>query len=189
MVILTLILFVALFFTFEMTTTITSNSSLTNDPNSLFAHPHHVYLLVVQSNMVRYDGIRGSWDRVVPPECQPSPQIFRLDCMLSWSMAKEPLHAGIYPRDKLARIGPGMPFAKHILELELGFGTNGLVPCVFGGTSMDEWCCNYTQRNSPSNLYWNLIFRAKASERTAGRLAGLMWWQGGADAVHKEVAS
>ncbi|KAK4752735.1 hypothetical protein SAY87_021533 [Trapa incisa] len=92
--------------------------------------------------------------------------IFRLDCTLSWFMAKEPIHTGIYPRDKLAGIRPGMPFAKRILELEPSFGTIDLVPCAFGGTSMDDWSHNYTQRNFPSNLYWNLIFRTKAYERT-----------------------
>ncbi|KAK4752736.1 hypothetical protein SAY87_021534 [Trapa incisa] len=122
-----------------MTMTIASNSSPTNDPNSSFAHPDQVYLLAGQSNIVGYGEITRSWDGVVPPDCQPSPQIFRLDRMPSWSMAKEPLHADIYRRDKLEGIGPRMPFARRILELEPTFGTIGLVPCAFGGTSIDEW--------------------------------------------------
>ncbi|KAK4742618.1 hypothetical protein SAY87_000619 [Trapa incisa] len=153
--------------------------------------PDHIFLLAGQSNMVGYGGIgiNGRWDGIIPPDCQSSPYIFRLDRALCWSQAKEPLHADIYLREKLAGVGPSMPFARRILELRPGYRTIGLVPCAYGGTTMDQWLKNYSHGEpSTINLYNNLIRRAMASQRTGGRLAGLIWWQGGADAKDSTIA-
>lgn len=154
------------------------------------AQPEHIFLLAGQSNMVGHGGVRigtdgrDHWDGYVPPRCQPDPKIFRLDRKLSWAEAVEPIHAGIFPNLKVTGIGPSMPFARHILELNANFGTLGLVPCAFDWTNMDEWSKNYTSRTlgSKPNLFRNLIGRANAAVRMGGEVAALFWWQGGKDA-------
>ena len=62
------------------------------------------------------------WDGVVPPECQPNPDILRLSAKLNWETAHEPLHKDIDTK-KSCGVGPGMAFANavrsHQKELEL----------------------------------------------------------------------
>lgn len=157
--------------------------------------PEHIFLLAGQSNMMGHGGVRDMkdgqeyWDGYVPPECQPNPKIFLLNREFSWAEAKEPIHAGIFPKLRVTGIGPGMPFARRILESNPGFGTIGLVPCAFDWTNMDEWSRNYTHQDSKTNLYRNLIARASESVRMGGKLASLLWWQGGKDASDFEDAN
>ncbi|KAL6533065.1 hypothetical protein OROMI_027177 [Orobanche minor] len=56
----------------------------------------NVFLLASQSNMVGKGGVvQNVWDGYVPPECDPNPAILRLNKLLSWEEAREPLHRDI----------------------------------------------------------------------------------------------
>lgn len=142
-------------------------------------HPKNIFLLAGQSNMSGRGGVERDstgwiyWNRVVPPECEPDPSIFRLDANLTWVQAKEPLHEGIDAK-RINGVGPGMPFAHEVLRLSPDYGTIGLVPCALAGSSIDRW-----QRGTA--LYDRLMLRANASVQAGGKIRGILWQQGGTD--------
>ncbi|KZV54552.1 putative carbohydrate esterase [Dorcoceras hygrometricum] len=124
--------------------------------------------------------INGTWDRFVPPECQPNPSILRLDARLEWEEAKEPLHYDI-DVTKVCGIGPGMAFADSILERDSSIVTIGLVPCAVGGTNIAEW-------GRGSGLYNQMVRRAEAAAGDGGKISGFLWYQGESDTLSKEDA-
>ncbi|AES87604.1 carbohydrate esterase plant-like protein [Medicago truncatula] len=118
----------------------------------------------------------ATWDSVVPPQSQPNPSILKLNAHLEWVEAQEPLHEDIDTL-KTNGIGPGMVFANHVLEKNLGFGLVGLVPCATGGTNISEW-----ERGKV--LYKNMMKRVKASLLDdGGNIQALLWFQGETDTV------
>ncbi|PPS03951.1 hypothetical protein GOBAR_AA16717 [Gossypium barbadense] len=81
---------------------------------NLLKHKVNIIILAGQSNMAGRGGVAnetstgiGTWDGVVPPQCQPNPSIFRLSADLAWVKAREPIHADIDAR-KTDGVGPGM---------------------------------------------------------------------------------
>lgn len=148
--------------------------------------PAAIFLLAGQSNMAGRGGVtnnsltnRLTWDGVVPPQCSPTPSILRLAADLTWLQAHDPLHADIDSL-KTNGIGPGMPFAHSILMHKPASPTViGLVPCAIGGTSIKEW-------QQGSNLYNQLLGRARASLRSGGAIKALLWYQGESDTVNPE---
>lgn len=110
------------------------------------------------------------WDGVVPPECQPHPEILRLTAKLHWVEAHEPLHADIDTK-KACGVGPGMSFANAVRER---VGVLGLVPCAVGGTAIKEWARGKA-------LYETMMKRAKESVKEGGEIKGLLWYQGESD--------
>ncbi|KAF2318658.1 hypothetical protein GH714_033064 [Hevea brasiliensis] len=111
------------------------------------------------------------WDHVVPPECHPHPDIFRLSANLHWVEAHEPLHADIDAK-KVCGVGPGMSFANAVREG--GVGVMGLVPCAVGGTAIKEWARG-------EELYETMVKRAKESVKEGGEIKCLLWYQGESD--------
>lgn len=143
-----------------------------------------VFLMAGQSNMAGRGGVNGGkWDGNVPPECRPSPLIFRLNAQLQWEEAREPLHADI-DVGKTCGVGPGMAFANEVVRVGAtrgGQGAVGLVPCAVGGTQISQW-----RRGSP--LYNQLVRRASESVRDGGTIRALLWYQGESDTVTQHDA-
>ena len=87
----------------------------------------HVYLLIGQSNMAG----RGKLDndnRIL------TERVVKLENNGNWAEAREPLHL-----DKIsAGAGLGASFARIMADADPSV-TIGLVPCAYGGTSLDEW--------------------------------------------------
>ncbi|XP_021745309.1 probable carbohydrate esterase At4g34215 [Chenopodium quinoa] len=145
--------------------------------------PQDIFILAGQSNMAGRGGVtNGRWDGFVPPECQPSHNILRLDEQQSWVPAHEPLHVDI-DLNKTCGIGPGMAFANAVESLggSAKFGVLGLVPCAVGGTKIIQW-------ERGTNFYNQLVTRAKAAMIGGGRTRAVLWYQGEADTVKLEDA-
>ncbi|GKV04554.1 hypothetical protein SLEP1_g16704 [Rubroshorea leprosula] len=124
--------------------------------------------------------VNDTWDRVVPPQCQPNPSIYRLSADLAWVPAREPLHIDI-DMAKVTGVGPGMAFANAVLTRDRTLGTVGLVPCAIGGTSITQW-------NKGGYLYEQLVRRAKMAVQSGGAYAAMLWYQGESDTVNREDA-
>ena len=89
--------------------------------------------------------------------------------------AREPLH-----RDPDAGVGPGMSFGIRLLEAA-ACRQVVLVPCAVGGTWIERWVPG-------ADLYSLSVAEAAAAMRH-GRLAGILWHQGEANAANAESAS
>ncbi|KAI5680072.1 hypothetical protein M9H77_01299 [Catharanthus roseus] len=112
------------------------------------------------------------WDHVVPPECQASPKIQKLNASLQWEEAKEPLHDGIDTR-AVEGVGPGIPFAHTLLQRNPKSEIIGLVPCAISATRILQW-------QKGQLLYNQLLTRAQAAARS-GTIHALLWYQGESD--------
>ncbi|KAK2445641.1 putative carbohydrate esterase [Trifolium repens] len=116
-----------------------------------------------------------TWDGVVPPECNPSSSIIKLNAHLKWVEAHEPLHEDIDTL-KTNGVGPGMVFANSVLEKISEIGLVGLVPCAIGGTNISEW-------EKGKVLYNHMMKRVKVSLNDGGSVRALLWFQGESDTV------
>ncbi|KQK12003.1 probable carbohydrate esterase At4g34215 isoform X1 [Brachypodium distachyon] len=139
-----------------------------------------VFVLAGQSNMAGRGGVTGArWDGVVPPDSAPSPSVLRLTADLRWEEAREPLHQGIDVGggNRAVGVGPGMAFANAVLRSgRLDGAAVGLVPCAVGGTRMAEW-------GKGSELYGDMVRRARVAVETGGRIGAVLWYQGESDTV------
>ncbi|KAL6982954.1 hypothetical protein U1Q18_016349, partial [Sarracenia purpurea var. burkii] len=143
--------------------------------------PNNIFLLAGQSNMSGRGGVtNGTWDGVVPPECQPNPSILRLSADLAWVEASEPLHKDI-DANTTCGVGPGMAFANSAVNRDSSLGVVGLVPCAVGGTKISEW-------GRGSYLYGQMVRRATAAVRGGCRIQALLWYQGESDTVNLQDA-
>lgn len=127
-------------------------------------------LLIGQSNMAG----RG---KVEPADQQTHPRIFMLDKAGAWVPAKDPVH---FDKPKVAGVGLCSEFARQLAAQEPGAKV-GLIPCAFGGTSLDQW-------KPGSALYTNAVARAKIAQKS-GRLVAVLWHQGEADCSSEKTAS
>nr|KJB58573.1 hypothetical protein B456_009G215800 [Gossypium raimondii] len=152
---------------------------------NLLKHKLNIIILAGQSNMAGRGGVAnetstgiGTWDGVVPPQCQPNPSIFRLSADLAWVKAREPIHSDIDAR-KTDGVGPGMSFANAVLTKDPNFGVVGLVPCAVGGTTISQW-------QKGEFLYEQLVKRAEMAQQSGGVYRAMLWYQGEADTVNEE---
>ncbi len=129
-----------------------------------------LFLLIGQSNMAG----RG---KVTPADQQTNPRIFMLDQAGAWVPAKDPVH---FDKPKVAGVGPCSEFAR-CAAAKAPEAKIGLVPCAFGGTSMDQW-------KPGSALYTNAVARMRVALKN-GKLAGILWHQGEADSAAAKVAT
>ena len=72
-------------------------------------------ILFGQINMVGCDGVNDhhKWEGVVPPKCNPSSSIPRLNAQFHWESSREPLHVDIDTK-KACGVGPRMSFANAV---------------------------------------------------------------------------
>lgn len=128
-----------------------------------------LFLLIGQSNMAG----RG---KVEAQDKQTHPRIFMLNKEQQWVPARDPLHF-----DKgAAGVGLGSEFARVIAKTEPQ-ATIGLIPCAFGGTSLEQW-------KAGGKLYQDAVERTKVAQKS-GKLVGLLWHQGEADSSPEKVAT
>lgn len=166
------LMFIA-YYSFQIVETLSPNTSL---------QPKSIIVLAGQSNVSGRGGVvNGTWEGVVPSECEPNPSILRLSAALRWEEAREPLHRDI-DVDKTCGIGPGMAFSNSVLKRDSSVGVIGLVPCAIGGTNISEW------RRS-SNLYNQLISRARAAVHSGGIIRAMLWYQGETDTIDLDNAN
>lgn len=129
-----------------------------------------LFLLIGQSNMAG----RG---KVAPADQQTHPRIFMLDQAQAWVPAKDPVH---FDKPRVAGVGLCSEFARCVAAKENG-AVIGLVPCAFGGTSLDQW-------KPGSVLYTNAVARMRVA-CAHGRLKAILWHQGEADSSAPKTAT
>lgn len=127
-------------------------------------------LLIGQSNMAG----RG---KVQPADQQTNPRIFMLDKACAWVPAKDPVH---FDKPKVAGVGLCSEFARQFAAKN-PTAKIGLIPCAFGGTSLDQW-------KPGGALYTNAVARAKIAQKN-GRLVAILWHQGEADSSASKTAT
>lgn len=128
-----------------------------------------LFLLIGQSNMAG----RG---KVEPKDELTNPRIFMMTKERQWVPAKDPVHF-----DKpTAGVGLGSEFARIITASDAKI-TVGLIPCAFGGTSLDQWQVG-------SKLYNETVARTLEATKN-GVLTGILWHQGEADSAHDKVVT
>lgn len=126
-----------------------------------------LFLLIGQSNMAG----RG---KVEPSDRKTHPRVFMLDKTNTWVPARDPVH---FDKPKVAGVGLGSEFARRVAAANPD-AKIGLIPCAFGGTSLDQW--------KPGRaLYTNAVHRAREALHS-GRLAGILWHQGEADCAEQK---
>lgn len=121
-----------------------------------------VFLLVGQSNMAGRGAIQ-ELDR------QPVDRVITLTQENTWAPAIDPLH---FDKPAIIGVGPGKTFGVTIAQAYPN-DTIALVPCAFGGTSINQW-------KPGSKLYRDAIDRARIALKD-GQLAGILWHQGESD--------
>jgi hypothetical protein len=138
---------------------------------SLAAQPRdlQLFLLIGQSNMAG----RGP---IEPQDKEPIPQVFSLNKAMEWVPAIDPLH---FDKPEIAAVGLGRTFARTLLASRPN-ASIGLIPCAFGGTSIEQW-------KRGGQLYEDAVKRAKFAMKS-GRLRGILWHQGEADSGTAKLA-
>jgi hypothetical protein len=144
---------------------LTFESALADEPADL-----RLVLLIGQSNMAG----RG---KVTPADQQTSPRIFMLDRAGAWAPAKDPVH---FDKPQVAGVGLCSEFARRLAAKEPS-AKIGLIPCAFGGTSLDQW-------KPGAALYTNALARARLAQKS-GALVAVLWHQGEADSAAAKVAT
>ncbi len=133
-----------------------------------------LFVLAGQSNMAG----RG---QVEPCDTLPHPRIFSVTPEKRWVVAKEPLQ--LY-QPALTGLGPGMAFARALIE-ELDEEIYiGLIPCAVGGSSVGNWLSDslYNGVRLKSNLTDKLQWA-----KEYGTVKGIIWHQGEADATSEKI--
>src|SRR3954468_2526779 len=87
-----------------------------------------LFLLIGQSNMAGRGPIEAQ-DR------EPIPGVYSLNKQMEWVPAIDPLH---FDKPEIAAVGVGRTFAKTLLSVNPS-ASIGLIPCAFGGTSLEQW--------------------------------------------------
>jgi hypothetical protein len=128
-------------------------------PTTMPAKPYKLFLLIGQSNMAG----RG---KIEEADRQPHPRVLKLTKDDTWAPAVDPLH---FDKPSMVGVGLGTTFGKTIAGA-LPDQIVGLIPCAFGGTSIDQWA-------KGGNLYTEAVRRARAAMKD-GTLEGILWHQG-----------
>ena len=134
-----------------------------------------LFLLAGQSNM------GGKGDLVQPAPTTPE-RIFVFGNDYRWHVAVEPVdnpagQVDTVSQDSWAGAGPALPFALELSKRDPNL-VIGLIPCAMEETTISQWARNLSERS----LYGSCLKRARAAS-TMGEVAGLLFFQGEADAV------
>lgn len=128
-----------------------------------------LFVLAGQSNMAG----RGL---VEPSDTIPHPRIFSVTPDKRWVVAKEPLQRY---QPALTGLGPGMAFARAVIEVVDKEISIGLIPCAVGGSSTTDWLSDSVyngvrlKRNMEDLVRWAMDY---------GTVKGVIWHQGESDA-------
>ncbi len=107
---------------------------------------------------------------MLPADKEPVIDGFMLDENDQWVPVRNPIH---FDKPHVTGVGPGYEFLRLYLKRHPGVKV-GLIPCAFGGTSINQWRVG-------GKLYTTAVRRAKAAMAN-GKLKGILWHQGEADA-------
>lgn len=140
--------------------------------------PPEIYVLMGQSNMSG----RGVLAEAPAGYGAPDPRIRLYGNDGQWRDAVDPLDSAVGQVDPvsadvtIAAVGPARSFADALLA-KRPTRRIVLVPCAKGGSSIGQWAPSAAR----STLYGSCLARVREAA-PAGRLAGLLWYQGEADA-------
>lgn len=134
-----------------------------------------LFVLAGQSNMSG----RGE---APDPERDPSPRVYTFGNDYRWHGATEPVddamgQVDLVSVDADAGFGPALAFATALIERRPDMAV-GLIPCARGGSSIAQWRRSLSDRT----LYGSCLKRVRAAS-TMGEVAGLLFYQGEADAI------
>lgn len=129
-----------------------------------------IFLLMGQSNAAGF-GLEP------PPIYQHADRIWVYRNSGEWAPGREPVdepegQVDAVSRDAKSGVGFGMAFADRYAELHPGVEV-GLVPCAKGGSTLSRWGPHVSRQS----LYGSCLVRAMEAA-AAGRIAGVLWWQG-----------
>ena len=138
-----------------------------------------LFILAGQSNMAGRGPVSES-DR------NGNPRVFVFGNDYRWRIAVEPIDD---PGNQVDRVsldpdagpGPGLAFATSLVEQRPDMAI-GLIPCAMGGSSIYQW----RRSLSEDTLYGSCLKRVRAAS-TMGNVAGLLFFQGEADAMAPEL--
>jgi hypothetical protein len=133
----------------------------------LCAQEKQLFLLIGQSNMAGRGVVEEQDKEIIPA-------VLMLNKEMAWVPAIDPLH---FDKPAVAGVGLGRTFAKT-LRWANPKESIGLIPAAFGGTSLDEW-------KPGDKLYADAVRRAQEAMKS-GKLRGILWHQGEADAGSEE---
>jgi hypothetical protein len=133
----------------------------------LSAPEKQFFLLIGQSNMAGRGVVEEQDKQIIP-------RVFMLNKEMAWVPAVDPLH---FDKPAVAGVGLGRTFAKT-LQWADPTASIGLIPAAFGGTSLDEW-------KPGEKLYADAVRRTQEAIKS-GKLRGILWHQGEADAGTEE---
>lgn len=128
-----------------------------------------IFLLCGQSNMAGRGDVEESDRRSVE-------RVWSLNKANEWALATDPLH---FDKPAIAGVGLGRSFARVLTSVDPE-ARLGLVPCAMGGSALAEWAPG-------APLYENTLRRARAA-LASGRLSGILWHQGEAEAADRQRA-
>jgi hypothetical protein len=135
-----------------------------------------LFILAGQSNMVGLAPVpEGEVGRT-------DPRVYAFGNDYRWRVAAEPLddaagQVDLVSEDRDAGFGPSLAFAHGLLELNPD-GVVGLIPCAKSASALSEWARDL----SDQTLYGSCLKRARAAS-PMGRIAGVLFFQGEADAL------
>ena len=138
-----------------------------------------LFILAGQSNMAG----RG---QVSESDRNGNSRVFVFGNDYRWRIAVEPIDD---PGNQVDRVsldpdagpGPGLAFATSLVEQRPDMAI-GLIPCAMGGSSIYQW----RRSLSEDTLYGSCLKRVRAAS-TMGNVAGLLFFQGEADAMAPEL--
>lgn len=138
-----------------------------------------LFALAGQSNM-------SGW-APLPAEQTLHPRAFLFGNDYRWRLAQEPID---HPEGQVDRISldqgselgtsPGLAFANALLKDKPEMVV-GLIPCAKGNTTLHEW-----RRNLGDDTLYGSCLKRMAAATTMGEVAGLLFFQGEADALNPE---
>ncbi len=137
----------------------------------------YLYLLIGQSNMAGR-GVVEAQDTI------GNPRILSLNKDNEWVVAKEPLH---FDKPKAAGVGPGLSFARAMLDSLPPDVKIGLIPAACGGSPIRVWEPGQFWDQTKSYPYDDAVRRTKLALQN-GVLKGILWHQGNADMKPASVA-
>jgi hypothetical protein len=135
-----------------------SPAQLPDDPQNF-----HIFLMMGQSNMTGTEAVDGE------PDTETDSRIWKLNSWGSWELAQDPIC-----NDPAVGVGPGLSFAKRLLEEQPDISI-GLVPLAVGATHIDQWL-------KGSELYEIAIAAAQRAQRL-GTIKAVLWHQGEHDGI------
>ena len=132
----------------------------------------HIFALLGQSNM---DGT-GSLDEF---DNTPDERILRVTRSNTLEVATEPLNEGKQKENDTACVGPGMPFARHMIK-QFPDKRIALLHRGAGGTQLSQWV--------KGGVSYENSVKLLLPARELGQIKGVLWHQGEGDSSDLEKA-